>query len=498
MKIKVKIGDFVSVVRMSGNNARLVNKGGNISLPAKFSITSDSSEEIKYGFRLLHLHSRNQAEEILKRLPSEIIKEVKIIPVGRNWGSASIERFWIIRQAFKEITSLNSWKNRTLKRLDDALRRRVEIEGGVYKIFPESPASDVILADDSGCEIARMKRITIASRDGIKVSDVPVGETFHWEHKENLIFNGELIIQGGENGILVVNEIDIEDYLASVNSSEMSSKAHPEFLKAQTIAARATVLATMGCHHYGEPFDLCNSDHCQCYYGSGRVENRSLEASRATEGQFLFWDGKVADTRYAKTCGGITEKFNQVWEQYDPAYLPKFFDGGDKLIDYSDWNEYIDSKPDCYCNPEIYPYPDFFDYARPWFRWEISFTNERLSEIIRERTGRDIGRIKDIIPAERGESGRITRITIVGDDELEINGELNIRRALSDSHLPSSCFIVQIDGEDIIFKGAGWGHGVGLCQMGALAMAGLGFDFKEILGHYYPGVEIVNIGDFIK
>ena len=498
MKIKVKIGDFEGNVRLNCRKGYAEYCGERIELPESFYASSKSPEKINYGVRLFHLHSMERAESMMKALPSDISKELKIIPVGKRLRGAGIERYWIVREALANESEAMQMKNDLFSIVERPLRRQKEIEGGIYKIFPENPSAEINIATDDGTVIARNSKISLSAPDGITISDAPIGETFHWEHKENLLFMGDLILQDGEKGILAVNEIDMEDYLASVNSSEMSSKAPLEFLKAQTIAARGTVLATMGCHHHGEPFDLCNGDHCQCYYGSGRVEQRSERAAKSTDGQILIWNGIIADTRYAKTCGGITEKFYHVWEDYDPAYLTNFFDGKEKSIDFSDWNEYIDEKPDCYCNPDKYPYPDYFDYAKPWFRWEISYTNRKLSELIRQRTGRDLGTITEIIPLKRGDSGRIKSILIKSEGEIEINGELNIRRAFSDSHLPSSCFVVNFDGSKIIIKGAGWGHGVGMCQMGALTMANLGFKSEDILLHYYPEANLVNIRDILR
>ena len=498
MKIKVKIGDFDGNVKIHCRKGYAECREIKFELPESFYAFSNCPEKITYGARLFHLHSRERAESIMNELSPKISQELKIIPVGKRWQGAGIERYWIVRDNFSDETQANNWKKDLSASLDLRNRRQMEIEGGIYKIFPEYPSTDICIANNEGTIIARGEKFILHAVEGITITDAPVGETFHWEHTEDLLFKGKLILQAGEKETLIVNEIDIEDYLASVNSSEMSSKAPPEFLKAQTIAARGTVLATMGCHHHGEPFDLCNGDHCQCYYGSGRIEERSVEAAKSTAGKVLTWNGIVADTRYAKTCGGLTEKFNHVWEDYDPAYLPKFFDGKDRSRDYDDWSEYINDRPDCYCSPEKFPYPEYFNYAEPWFRWEMVYTNIGLSDLIRRRTGKDLGIISEIVPLERGDSGRIKSLLIKGDDEIEINGELNIRRTLSESHLPSSCFIIKYDKSEITIRGAGWGHGVGLCQMGALNMAILGFRAEEILAHYYPEAKLTDIMSILR
>jgi SpoIID/LytB domain protein len=292
----------------------------------------------------------------------------------------------------------------------------------------------------------------------------------------------------------VINESPLEEYLASVNSSEMSAYAPLEFLKAQSIAARGTVLATKGCHHYGEPFDLCNGDHCQCYYGKSRLQPRSLEAVETTSGQVLTYQSIICDTRYAKICGGITETFDNVWENFNPPYLPRKFDSESKCgvdsLQSTPMFSYIQSSPACYCNPFLHPYPDYLSEACKWFRWEIKYSGEELSKIVNERISSGIGQILSLQPEAWGLSGRIKRMRIKGaKGESELNGELRIRRALSYSHLPSSCFIIEQEDEIITLKGAGWGHGVGLCQMGALNMALMGKKCEEILQHYYPGTK---------
>jgi len=499
MKVRIKIGDFKNRVSVTCADGKAVVEGNEYTLPEKFFAKSNPDPSIKYALRLFHLHTEREAEEILKTLPDEISEHLKIIKVGRNFDGVGLDRFWIVKEEFDNQDECEEWRDSILKKSDFEYRKRISIEGGIYKLYPDIPATSVVIADQNDNHLLSGKNVEIVSPSGMEITDAPVGESFHWEHTENLRFLGKLYFMPGENGVLVVNEIPLEEYLASVNSSEMSAEAPIEFLKAQTIAARSTVIATMDCHHHGEPYDLCNGDHCQCYYGSGRTEERSLQAAEMTDGIILIHDSKVCDTRYAKICGGITEKFHHVWENYNPGCLPSKFDGEGDKPEYKNWNEYINDKPDCYCNPEKYPYPDYFDYARPWFRWEIDCEVGKLSQIIEERTGENIGRIQDIKIRTSGESGRITGLEITGSkDSVEVNGELNIRRVLSESHLPSSCFYTTFEDDKIVFHGAGWGHGVGMCQMGALNMAVMGFDYRRILAHYYPHTQYYNINHKIN
>ncbi len=461
-------------------------------LPRRFKVSCPERNKIQYCLRLLHLHSQAEAEKLHKSFPREVASTLDIIETGDRLDGLGIPRFWLVKEEFPAEADAAAWRSDTSPRLDRALRNRIQVEGGIYRRYSQLPGANVVIKSADGSVIADKPVIRMKSTHGITITNAPVGETFHWQRREDLTFEGALEFHPGEKGLLAVNEIPLEEYLASVNSSEMSAQSPLEFLKAQTIAARSAVLATKGCHHYGEPFDLCNGDHCQCYYGITRVEARSQEAVSATDSVILTHRGIVADARYAKTCGGMRERFDAVWESFNPEYLPAAWDGEKPLLLNRDWDRCIASRPDCWCNPETHPYPEYFDHAKPWFRWKISQDNNQLAEIIVARTGVDVGAIKEIRALSRGDSGRINRLLIIGEKEVEIAGELNIRRALSDTHLPSSCFTAEIDdsGEMVVLRGAGWGHGVGMCQMGALNMALAGKNCEEILRFYYPNTKL--------
>lgn len=494
MNIRIKIGDFPREAHLECLNGFAVADGREYPLPEHIILESSAPEDINFTLRLFHLHSMEEAEAVVNNLPGELSSRLDIIRIGERWGGAGIDRYWIVRERFSNESEAYAWLEEAGELIGSKMNRRLQIEGGIYKIYPESPGKIISAKNPDGKTLFRGRRIRISAPAGVTVFNAPVGETFHWEHTENLVFSGSLLVQAGERRLLMVNEVPLEEYLSSVNSSEMSAQAPIEFLKAQTIAARGTVSATMGCHHHGEPFDLCNGDHCQCYYGTGRVDERSLEASEATKGELLVHNGVIADTRYGKICGGIRERFNRVWEIFDPPYLPARFDGKGESPHYRKWVDYILDSPRCYCNPEIYPYPDYLDYARGWFRWDICLKREELSEIIRRRTGCDVGTMEKFEVLSRGDSGRTTGLKIFSEGkDIDLYGELNIRRALSESHLPSSCFEAEIDYDKVIFHGAGWGHGVGMCQMGGLSMALMGLKCGEILAHYYPSTELIDL-----
>lgn len=332
----------------------------------------------------------------------------------------------------------------------------------------------------------------------IELADVTVGIEFHWQHTRTQKLPGTLEIRLNNNGkLLAINELDVESYLISVNSSEMTKENPVELLKAQTVAARSTILATMGKHHYDEPFHLCADDHCQCYHGMANVSEASERAARETEGENLMSENRVCDARYAKICGGVMEDYEFVWDNRPVAYLRAGIDGQAKistaLREEDKAKAYIDSEPDVWCNTKKYAINSALPYnTRDLFRWRVTYELKELQTLISKKLGEDFGELIDLIPGERGNSGRLVWMDVVGSRKtVRVGKELAIRRILSESHLYSACFYIERDldetGKIVRFHliGAGWGHGVGLCQVGATVMAQLGFDYRQILTHYY-------------
>ena len=354
--------------------------------------------------------------------------------------------------------------------------------------------------------------------------DVVIGLNFHWERKENQTFKGELlfIVEGGH--VRAINRLFIEDYLVSVISSEMSAASSPEFLKAHTVISRSWLYAQLlrkervevGTLGYETPcetirwyaredhtlFDLCADDHCQRYQGLTRAINPNVAAAvKATEGLVLKYDGEVCDARFSKCCGGVTERFSACWEDVDYPYLEAFRDceGAASLPDLtteSGAREWIESTPDAFCSavPAGVLAQVLNSYDREtndFYRWQVEYSQEELSRLVAARSGIDFGEIQELVPVERGASGRIVKLRIVGSKVTKVVGkELEIRRWLSTSHLYSSAFVVDKIDCGFRLKGAGWGHGVGLCQIGAAVMGERGYDYVEILQHYYPGAVV--------
>ncbi len=360
-----------------------------------------------------------------------------------------------------------------------------------------------VLALDGRTVGGRLRAVPAdAEEPRIWLDDVTIGIEFHWQHKEREHLRGVLEVTFNRHGrLLAVNELPLESYLASVNSSEMTGDSPEELLKAQTVAARSTIFATAGKHHFNEPFDLCADDHCQCYYGAQREMERSWQAVRSTWGEVLTSGGIVCDARYSKICGGIIEDYRYVWDNRVVPYLVSGVDG-DVELDYPANTEekarkLIDSSPDVYCNVDRYALPKSLDRCLGLFRWEVTYSREELENLLRRRASVDVGELRDLVPVERGDSGRIVYLDVVGSEgTVRLGKELEIRRALSESHLYSSCFYVEKEtGPDgsvskFTLRGAGWGHGVGLCQVGATVMAQKGFDYKQILFHYYKNTSL--------
>jgi SpoIID/LytB domain protein len=344
--------------------------------------------------------------------------------------------------------------------------------------------------------------------DRMTIHDVIVGLDYHWRHLERQRFRGVIELRIDNRGLLTaISELPVEAYLFSVNSSEMMSVMPEELLKAQTVAARNTMFATMGKHHFAEPFDLCADDHCQCYRGSSRETPDSRRVTLATAGEVLLHNGEICDARYSKMCGGLMESFDSAWNEEPRAYLPAGVDADADQNVYQFFPadteeraaELIAAKPQCWCNTTVADVPSYLKYTAPYFRWEFRYTREETEKLL-ERTLGPIGELREIQPVKRGKSGRLEYIKIVASaGEWVIGKEFAIRKSLSPTFLYSSAFIVDhdfsADGKlnGITIRGAGWGHGAGLCQVGATMMAYHDRTYMQILSHYYPQTAVKHL-----
>lgn len=320
------------------------------------------------------------------------------------------------------------------------------------------------------------------------LKNVRIGIGFHWDRYEDQEFQGTLEIKSNPDGTeTAINTIDLEDYLCSVISSEMSADSPMELLKAHAVISRSWAIRAMQKPNH-EGFHVCADDHCQRYEGLRRMSERAVEAVRATAGQVLMYGDEICDCRYYKCCGGKTEVWRTCWEDIDVPYIrsvecpycnPKHIKAlsshGERSFDFllsTCLNDYDQETT------------DFHD-------WKVTYTADELSKIIRTKSGIDFGEITDLIPLQRGASGRICKLKIVGTKRTEIIGkELKIRLWLSKTCLYSSWFEVAHENSVWTLSGHGWGHGAGLCQIGAAQMAAEGHSYEEILHFYYHGTRL--------
>lgn len=371
-------------------------------------------------------------------------------------------------------------------------------------------------------------------RNSFELRGVTIGINFHWERKENQSFRGSVMFIVENSKVTAINILGVEEYLTSVISSEMSATASLELLKAHAVISRSWLLAqidkneeiTASGSEYSTMkesedelirwydredhtrFDICADDHCQRYQGITRASTAIVRAAiEQTRGELLMYNRRICDARYSKSCGGVFEEFHNCWEEKDMPYLVKQRDSKTEtaipdLTIEENAREWILSSPESFCNTTdkkvLSQVLNNYDQETVHFyRWEVKYSASQLSDLIRRRSGTDYGDILDLIPVERGTSGRLVKLKIVGSKKSRTIGkELEIRRTLSESHLYSSAFVVEKSGgspdkpEEFILKGAGWGHGVGLCQIGAAVMGEKGFKYNEILTHYFPGASV--------
>ncbi|MFQ5675861.1 MAG: SpoIID/LytB domain-containing protein, partial [bacterium] len=348
-------------------------------------------------------------------------------------------------------------------------------------------------------------RLTAAEID---LADVEVGSGFHWETTEHRTYTGAMEFLVDNDGLLtVVNELPLEQYLKGVVPSEMPVSFPYEALKAQSIAARVEAVTKVGLRHPYQPFDLCDEVHCQVFSGITRNAEPSDMAVESTRGIFMIYRKEITEAFYAGVCGGHTENNDNVWLMDAKPYLRGVLDkGGNRLTTplntETNVKKWIDSHPNVYCNASRADAPKSVSYSKKYFRWQVAYDRLELERIIKKKTGEDFGRLVDLVPLKRGVSGRLIDLQVVGSRKrFVINKELNIRQALSEKTLFSACFYVKKQGRSgrfakkFILKGAGWGHGVGMCQIGAAMMANTGQKFDAILTHYYQGVHLEKLYD---
>ena len=471
---------------------------------------------------------------------------VFIVPVEEEYQKITPE---LLAEMVQEVSVTKEQEEKMINRLT---RTQPKIEVG---IMSAKEIEFEILSDGAGSRKAVMKEgkieydgalydelyfgsktpSTMFAEPSFVLHGVTIGVNFHWERKEDQKFAGALRIIVDRGMLTAINIVGVEDYLLSVISSEMSATASEEFLKAHAVISRSWVMAQIAAdrkehahevppgvydvpslisdldsrfnhkseetgeevreyvkwydHEDHTKFDVCADDHCQRYQGLTRATGETVrKAIDSTWGQVLAYDGGLCDARFSKCCGGRMERFSVCWEDKDYGYLRPLPDAAGHKEDGK-----------CFCDTQdkeiLGQVLNNYDQETvDFYRWTQEYGIEELSELVARRSGTDLGRITRIEPLERGESGRIYKLKITGSQKTLIVGkELEIRKILSESHLKSSAFDVEMTEDKVILHGKGWGHGVGLCQIGAAVMASQGYNYKEILKHYYPGSELKDL-----
>lgn len=369
-----------------------------------------------------------------------------------------------------------------------------------------------------------------------ELPEVKIGIGFHWERMERQAFEGHLKFLVEGDRLTAVNRVPLESYLTSVISSEMSAKASEELLKAHAVISRSWLMAqirqkgkntgtasgmvetdTERIKWYDREdhtlYDVCADDHCQRYQGITKASTEQVrEAIRCTRGQTLVSEGDICDARFSKCCGGVMETFENCWEDTPKTYLQGLADTADSVRPHSgnqnlmvpdlsqeeNARAWILGSPTAFCNTTdkriLEQVLNNYDQeTTDFYRWKVLYTTAEISRMAFERSGIDFGEILELIPVERGVSGRLVRLKVVGSKRTMVLGkELEIRRTFSNSHLYSSAFVVKKKDDGFELIGAGWGHGVGLCQIGAAVMGEQGYGYQAILSHYYPNTELIH------
>lgn len=362
------------------------------------------------------------------------------------------------------------------------------------------------------------ENIPIKNKAGIKVKNVIAGRDFHWKKQIDVYLPGSVEVSQMNGNLMMINELPIEQYLMCVATSEMGTACPSALIKSQTIVARSWMLANVEMKHRDLGMDVCNDDCCQRFQGTTFLSEQAIKGALETAGQVLTCQDKICDTRYFKCCGGVTESFENIWAGAPVRYLDSVLDAPvgythpalplDSEEKVRDW---IENPPPAFCSPVVVPekelkkYLGNVDEEGKYFRWQFRMTQKKITALFNLKLNLAATAIKRIEPLKRGKSGRLTSVAIIfldknrGEKRIVVNDQYAIRDAFHELFLYSSAFIVEPENGNgeapsaFVIKGAGWGHGVGYCQIGALGMALKGYSTTEILSHYYPGAQLQKI-----
>ncbi len=400
--------------------------------------------------------------------------------------------------------------------------QRITISYDHGRLHLESGLPELSAAGEIRLE-ARDNNTAIAPQSGIRVAPVMAGRGFHWQKTIEVYLPDTLIFRIHEEQMILISELPLEHYVMCVATSEMSAACPPALIEAQTIAARSWLLANVEQKHKNMGMDVCNDDCCQRYQGTSFLSPQSIQGALSTYGRVLMYGEAICDARYSKSCGGMMESFDAVWPGYKLPYMvvkPDMPDAEAEKYKNTDLRkeaaarEWIGSTPDSWCGPrhipesELKKYLGSVDQDAAYFRWKIELSQAEITAALRKHARLNVRAVLSLLPEKRGGSGRAMELSVVYyPDEshktavYKATSEYEIRRILSDRFLYSSAIVVklkELSGEiPGVFEilGAGWGHGAGLCQIGALGMALHNKPAEEILAHYYPNSYLKKIYD---
>ncbi len=436
-------------------------------------------------------------------IPGVIPKEEPLLRVGI-----------ILPEDKKKSVSLKISNQKTCLFYCDDKETSLPVDGKL-KIMYSANALEISGIENSR-EIQNIKLVQQNQNDFILVEKVVAGRGFHWLKEIPVKLPHTIEIELKDNFLMLLNELPLETYLACVATSEMGAECPDSFIEAQTIVARSWMLANVEQKHVHLGFDVCNDDCCQRYQGVNNLTDKSREGALKTSGLVLMYQNKICDARYSKSCGGVMEKFENLWENKPLPYMQNIPDAEIPFnVDLSreeEMEEWVKESPRTFCSPHYIPEEDLKKYlgdvdeSGHYFRWTIEVSQKELITNLNEKLGLNATSVISLIPLKRGGSGRLLELEIKYKNNKNeslsviIEKDYEVRRVLHKNFLFSSAIVIEeIKNEHsmvpdaFIFKGAGWGHGAGLCQIGALGMALNGFGVKEIVTHYYPGSKLVKI-----
>lgn len=470
------------------------------TLPAgqwKVEVTASRPAQMEYRVALGTWKDRQSAEQFLASLREKGVQaEIKKHDLP---GNHSIRQMHTA--VYQVLLSKKFTSEERAKEFRNSIRKKTAAD--LVSVPVRAAGGRLRFTQIGGTKVLELDHPVRLNTDRAEIADIEVGHGFHWSGSEQRTYGGslEFWIDKTED-ITVVNELPLEKYLLGVVPSEMPAGFPFEALKAQAVAARGAAIAKMGFHQPGVPFDLCDDVHCQVYSGLNRHSTETTAAVERTRGMFVLYRDEVIDPYYSAVCGGHTEHNENVWASKPQPYLRGTLDRTGKKLSTSLEKEsnakrWIDSHPDVNDNVREHGGPKSVEYSTKYFRWQVEYAREDLETIIHDKTGEHFGQLLDLRPVQRGVSGRLIELEVVGTEKrFFVSKELAIRQALSKTALYSACFYILKQGrgnelpERILFRGAGWGHGVGMCQVGAAMMAHKGQKFDQILTHYYHRVNL--------